>query len=221
MGSEGWGQVLRCALPPRCTTQDLTPAVDPSGDTAHQGFRAKGALYKNPGQRPGYQVTPPNQALKGRPTPSFPRPAPPSPRLQTKHRATCPMNGTGGVEQRVGSPFQGLGVLFVAVPGRCPGLVWSAPLGLFWNRKKSSQRSGFRGVAKGEPSTTLGPLAQTLGPCFGTESPADLRADPLWIRLIALTYPRLRCGDACSGTRLSAPRPVWPRPHRSVASCCC
>lgn len=45
------------------------PGTEGRSTKAHNGIRAEGALYESPGQRPGYPVTPPNQALKGRPIP--------------------------------------------------------------------------------------------------------------------------------------------------------
>jgi len=48
---------------------ELRSRIDahPIVDKAHAGPRANGASYDSPGQRPGFPVHPPIQALKGRP----------------------------------------------------------------------------------------------------------------------------------------------------------
>lgn len=98
--------------------------------------------------------------------PSIPRQAPPSSRIQTKHRASCPMNGMGGIEQRVGSPFQGVGVLFVPVPGVLPRAGVLRPVGALLEQEEIRATIRLPGRCQGRAVYHVGASRPDLGSLF-------------------------------------------------------
>ena len=74
--------------------------------------------FSSPGHRPGFHATKQNRALKGRP------------KTHHERRVTC---------MRLGRPYRALRMIGHH-PGRCPGLTWTAPLGLGFNDPFAGER---------------------------------------------------------------------------------